>query len=42
MLKNRRENPKRFYIPITPWFRIIIEDGEYAGHYNPRLKKVLG
>lgn len=41
MSKHVRENTKRSYIPITPWFRIILENGKYAGWYNPRLKKPL-
>lgn len=29
-----------YYVCLTPWCRLIFEDGKYMGWYNPRTKSV--
>lgn len=35
------ENPNKHYLELPDGYRLIYEDGEYVGRYNPELNDVI-
>lgn len=35
------DNHNKFYLQLPDGYRLIYEDGEYVGRYNPELNSVI-